>query len=365
MNINATTPEIREVMDTVHYMPSISIILPFEPKMNPKAEIIHTLKFAADKVERELRKDYPTGMADLIMQKLRTIYKNLNFNTHKKSIAIYVSSVFEKVLYLDITVEEKIIVDESFEIRDLVYSKKQLHKYLVLVLTAKEYRIYLGNTTSFVRIVSNTPESVDTYVNDVPEKTANFTDADARREIMMNKFLRHVDNSLNIILKAYHLPLFVVGTERITGHFNKLTRHRASVIDYIPGSYVDASAEELKQVLKPFVCDWEKILQKDILHQIEEARNQKRLSTGIHDVWHDAASYNGMLLVIEKGYMYAAQHGTNDEIYPLAEPYNKFSYIKDAVDDVIEKVLENGGDVEFVEKGLLESYQHIALIKYY
>ena len=52
-------------------------------------------------------------------------------------------------------------------------------------------------------------------------------------------------------------------------------------------------------------------------------------------------------------------------IYMAIEPYNKFSYIKDAVDDVIEKILEAGGDVEFVEPGILESYNHIALIQYY
>ena len=46
-------------------------------------------------------------------------------------------------------------------------------------------------------------------------------------------------------------------------------------------------------------------------------------------------------------------------------PYNKFSYIKDAVDTLIEKVLENGGDVEFVEPGMLKDYNHLALIQYY
>ena len=35
------------------------------------------------------------------------------------------------------------------------------------------------------------------------------------------------------------------------------------------------------------------------------------------------------------------------------------------VDDVIEKVLENGGDVEFVDEGLLKQYDHIALISFY
>ena len=177
------TSEIREVMQAVHYRPAVSIIIPFEPKMSLITELNYSLKAAADKVEKELMENYPDEMGMLVMQKLRAIIKGLNINTHKKSIAIYVSPVFEKVLYLDIAVEEKIIVDESFEIRDLVYSKKQLHKYFVLLLSGKESQMYLGNSTTFVGIVSNTPESVFAYVNDIPERVANFSDMSERKEL--------------------------------------------------------------------------------------------------------------------------------------------------------------------------------------
>src|ERR1022692_3139980 len=176
------SPEIREVMGAVHYRPSVSIIMPFEPKMSLKAELAHSLKTAADKVERELLDDYPGEMSSLVMQKLRSFIKSLNFNTHKKRIAIYVPPVLEKVLYLDIPVEEKIIVDESFEIRDLVYCKKQMHKYLLLLLSGKKSQVYLGNTNTLVKIVSNKPESVYAFVNEPPGRVANFSDVSERKE---------------------------------------------------------------------------------------------------------------------------------------------------------------------------------------
>ena len=274
--------------------------------------------------------------------------------------------MFEKVLYLDISVEEKIIVDESFEIRDLVYSKKQLHKYLVLLLSNKVSRIYLGNTATFVRIVSDTPESISAYANEVPERVANFSDKSDRKEIMMDKFLHHIDNSLDIILNAYQLPLFVVGAERVLGHFKKLSKHTATVIDYVHGNYEEATLPELKKLLEPHIADWKIVRQKDILNQLDEAAGSKKLVFGMRDVWREAMGHKGRLLVVEKNYMFAAQHGgSEDIIYKATEPYNKFSYIKDAVDDLIEKVLENGGDVEFVDEEVLKDYHHIALVKYF
>ncbi len=359
------TPELRELIEAVHYRPAVSIIMPFEPKMSLKTELMQSLKFAADKVELGLKENYPDEMSTLVIQKLKTIYKNLNFNTHKKSIAIFVSPVFEKVLYLDIAVEEKIIVDESFEIRDLVYSKKQLHKYLVLLLSSNESRIYLGNSGTFVRIVSNTSKSV-AMGNDAPERVANFSDINDRKEILINKFLQHIDNGLDNILNAYHLPLFVLGVDRVLGHFKKLTRHASAVIEYVHGNFEEATTDELKKILQPHITDWQKVKQKDLLNQLEEAAGKNKLSAGMREVWSEAMSQKGRLLVVEKNYMYAAERSSKEEvIYKAIEPYNKFSYIKDAVDDVMEKVLENGGDVEFVDEGVLKGYHHIALVQYY
>jgi hypothetical protein len=317
-------------------------------------------------VEDELLNNFSGDIALLVMHKLRTLIDSLNFNTHKKSIAIYVSPVFEKVLYLDIAVEEKIIVDESFEIRDLVYCKKQSHKYLVLVLSSKESRIFLGNSGTFVRIVSNTPESVYAYINEVPERVASFLDMTERKQRMLDMFLRHADNGLDIILNAYHLPLFVMGIENTLEHFKKLTRHQASIIEYIHGNYEKATTEELKTTLGPYIEDWKKVKEKDLLNQLDEAAAKKKLVYGIKQVWREAMAHKGSLLVVEKNYMFATQHTTNEnKIDQLSQPYNKFSYIKDAVDDAMEKVLEAGGDVEFVEEGLLKQYEHIAFIKYY
>ncbi len=357
--------EIKELIETVHYRPAVSVIIPFEPKMVPKDEINLSLKRVKNSVERELANNYPEDLVQLVTGKLKNCLANLNYNGHQKSIAIYVSPVFEKVLYLDIPVEEKIIIDESFEIRDLVYCKKELHKYLVLVLSGKEFNIFIGNTETFVKVVSDAPQSVYAYINEVPEKVANFSDNSSRREVIMDKFLHHIDNTLDIILKAYKLPLFVLGTDRIAGHFKALTRHAADVIDYVHGNYEEATAAELKTLLQPYVADWKKLKQAGLLKRLEAAANDKRLSSGITDVWKQASRGKGQLLLVEKNYMCAAVHGGNDEVIYKEAQLNNFSCIKDAVDDVIERVLEGGGDVEFVDAEVLNKFNRIALIQYY
>jgi Bacterial archaeo-eukaryotic release factor family 3 len=361
------SPEIMEIIEATHYRPAISIMMPFDPKISLITELGHSLKIACDKVKQELIQNYPEEMVVFMMQKLNTIIEYLNFDTQRKSIAIYISPVFDKVMYLDIHVKEKIIINESFAIRDLIYNKKQTQAFLVLLLSGKESRLYLCNSgTFFVRILSQTPENIDAYKNDLPEKVLNFSDVSQRKEIIMEKFFLHIDKELDSVINAYHLPIMVLGTERIVGHFKKLTKHSGAIVEYIHGNYDDANSDQMKEILEPHLHVLNEIKQKDLLKQLENAAGQKKLTIGIKDVWREAAHQKGRLLVVEKNFTFTAQLGSDEsKIFKPTEPYHSFSYIKDAVDDVIEKVLEYGGDVEFVDDGVLQAYKHIALIQYY
>jgi len=361
-----TIPGISKVTDeTVYFRPAISIITPFEPKMISKRELTNILNLATDKVERKLLENYSDELAMLMMQKLHVLFSNLNFSTHKKSIAIYLSPVFDKVLYLDIPVEQKIMVDESFEIRDIVYSKKQNVKYLVLLLSAKEMRMYLGDSNTFVKIVSDFPSPATANVNKFSGQVFCSCDIRERNKIALDEFLHRIDNTVGIMLNAYHVPLFILGTENTADRFKNLTKNTAGIIEYVKVSDENPTIDHLKQILEPHIADWKLVIQKDLLNQLKAAAGKSKLAVGMKDIWREAMKRNGRLLVMEKNYTYVSRHaGIDNIIYKAVNPYSKFSYVKDAIGNIIEKVLENSGDVEFVDTGLLKNYDHIALIQY-
>jgi len=360
------TKDYAEVLGTQKNLPCISIIMPFEPKMSLKEELHHRLKIATDKIKVQVMADYPPEKATPVLQKLQQVIKDLNYNTHKKTIAIFVSPAIDKVYYLDIPVEEKIILDDSFEIRDLIYSKKQIHKYLLAELNGNSTKIYLGNGAHFVKVISNVPGNIAAYKTDLPERVGNFTDSSNKKEVLLNKFLKHTDQGLTLLLQAYQLPLFVMGTPKTIGHFKSITRNAKHVIEYIHGNFEEKTASELHEIMEPFVADWKKVLQADLLNKIEEAVSLNKISVGINEVWKTASQKRGKLLIVEKNFMYPAVQGDSpDIIYQYKNSVNTPFYIKDAVDDIIEKVLANGGDVEFADGQLLKKYDSIVLIEYY
>src|SRR6476469_953475 len=115
--------EQQEVIAKIKYLPAISIILPFQPVITAKNQLEYRLKMIMGKIELRLVTLYSAEKAMPMIIKLRNLIRNLNYYTNKKSIAIFVSPVIEKVYYLEAEVEEKIVIDESFEIRDLVSCK--------------------------------------------------------------------------------------------------------------------------------------------------------------------------------------------------------------------------------------------------
>ena len=350
----------------IHYMPAVSIVLPFDPKMCVKAEIEHRVKIVLGKVSKQLRADFPAEKAIPVIEKLNRLIQNLNYHTHKKSIAIFASLTVEKVFYLDIPIEEKIVIDESFEIRDLVMNKINTIQYLILLLNTENSHMFLASSLSFILIKSNIPDHADYYGRDLPGRTTNFSDSHEQKEIMLDKFMRHMDEGLAIILKAYPLPVFVMGPERVTGHFKALTKNDQHIIQYIHGNFEKANEAVLREVMTPFLADWRKVQERVILREMEKAHHANKLVSGVEEVWSAAAHRNGKLLIVEKDYICSASlAGNPDKIQIEDKNTNRPFYIKDAVDDIIEKILENGGDVEFVENNLLSENGHIALIKFY
>ena len=338
-------------------IPCISLLLPFEPTMNLKVGLVDKLKKATDKIAKKLFADYPEDEAVSVLEKLRHVIRELNYNTHKKSIAIFVSSLFEKVYYLDLPLIEKIVVDESFEIRSLINCKKENHKYLLAVLSEEAIRIYIGSTGLLIPIVVNVCDNVTGCGKRSPVTVTNDHAEPQSSNEYFDQFLRHSDRGLNLLLQSYPLPLFIMATEKTITHFKAITNAAAHVIKYIPGSF-DANTElELHQIMSPYVANWKAVMEGDLLQQVKDALHHNKLATGIADVSKAAAQKRVRMLVVERNYLYTSQRRD--------EKMKDAFYVLDVVDEVIENVLAHGGDVEFVDDGLLWDYQQIALIEPY
>ena len=328
--------------------PSVALVFPFDPKMTPRAELDLVIKRLLGTAEKRLLTRYPGDIAMPVVKRLQQALRRLNYSTHKCSAAIWVSPSKTETTYMDFAVEERLFVDQPFRVRDIADCKPSGKEYLLLLLTGKESKMYLHNGSGLKLIKTNGAQHIFAYLNEVPERSANFSDRADRHEVMLNKFLHHMDQGLAYVLKAYPLPVFVAGPERVAGHFSRITRHAGNIAAYIYKNCIDDTEKELEALLQPMLDNWRLLRQKLLSLQLEKAFEAGKLVCGIEAVRKAARCSNSRLVVAEES---------------DAQPSGFFT--DGPVDQIVQRVLENGGDVEKLDAGGLGRFGPIALIRYY
>jgi len=336
--------------------PLLIVTLPFEPKTTPRVEIDLILKDAQAHAVRQLMAEYPRHIALPIVNKLQKMILGLNWSTHKKSIVLFVSSETEKIMYLEQFLKSQVLIDSSFRIRDLTIGHEEKIQFLVLLLSSRWSKMYRSDGTRLKLIKNNASKTIYPYYNDVVEPTGNFSDQAARKQIILDKFLQQMDEGLSIILNADPLPVFVIATDNVFGRFSAVTRNARHIIASVHKNCINANEHELQALLQPYLNDWSQLRQQLALKQATAAFEAGKLATGIEEVSKGVRNRNNRLLIVERNW--------SDPSGPRVPPASDKFYLHDRVDTIIEKVLEHGGQVEWVDQGKLAGLNHIALVKY-
>jgi hypothetical protein len=103
---------------------AVSILIP----VHHQNQLEQKLQYLKLQTEEKLLSQFTDIQAAPVLNRLRHVVKNLDYKTHKRGIAIFVSTISEKVYYLDNEVQEKIDIEEFLEIKDELVTKKAPHK---------------------------------------------------------------------------------------------------------------------------------------------------------------------------------------------------------------------------------------------
>ena len=347
--------------------PSISIILPTNTKYPHFKHDEEKLKLVINELEEQLVNEFPHSIADPLIAKLSKVYQEIDFTHLSKGLAIYVSREQEKIIHLPFPVEEKIIIDKSFEVRDLLYATKHTFDYLVMIISSNGNKLFKGFNRSLTEIkLEDAPKDVNEWKIDLPTKVGNFTDAEVVKDETLEKYLRDIDKSLSAELKLLDFPVVICSVERIISKYKRITKNQNSILDYVTGNFEHATIPEIQSKLAVVFDKKNAKEEEKYLDLLNDAIGKDAFASGINEVWRVAMEQRGRILLVEKNYTCPAKYGiTKYTLVTKDVDIDSMYTIKDAVDDLIEIVLKFGGDVIFVEDGKLLDHNRIALITYF
>src|SRR5690242_11626571 len=106
--------------ETAAEIQSIGLVIPFQPSMIDKKTIKGILNYTLEEVQCRLENKYQQEDINLVLNNLKMIFKKLNYNSHRKSVAIIIKPDQEKIIYLNYSGNPVFYLNDRFSLLDLV-----------------------------------------------------------------------------------------------------------------------------------------------------------------------------------------------------------------------------------------------------
>ncbi|HEY2156689.1 MAG TPA: hypothetical protein VGH33_13745, partial [Isosphaeraceae bacterium] len=266
---------------------------------------------------------------------------------------------------LPFKVKPRVVIDPTFATRDLVFTLNRAPRYLVLVLSEKPTRLFEASTN----VLTEVKAKPFPMVHKGPGGASRLPggqgiNRSAVRDESHRQFFRQVDDALAEIQKDDKLPLVVVGVDRHLAFFQEVTQDPDAIIGVVEGSYDNPNPAALGKLTWPVFKAGSTLRRTKALVRLKEAVSINRHASGIIQVWRAAFEKRVQILLVETDYSYPANLSPDGS---LLVPYDGKGpkAFDDAVDEVIEKVLADGGEVFFYEPGVLDLHQKIGAVLRY
>ncbi|OLY93558.1 hypothetical protein SAMN05444008_108150 [Cnuella takakiae] len=337
---------------------TLSVLLPFEPRTQSRKQIEASVRRLMVQAEERLLQQTSRQVTREVLDQLKQLFDQLDYGATAKSVALWATPSKGKLVYWQMPVGEAVVLDQHFDVRQLLPFRKEEKQYLLLVMGDHFAGIYLGKEKQLSRLVANAPVSVGRGIDPA-------LDAAQQKQVVLQRSVKHFDDALSILQRAYKLPVFIVAPAAHLAQFRKQSRNAAgaTALVEVPATI---NERELQAVVAPYLANWQQLKAAKLMTQLEDALQAGKLAVGIGEVWTAANQKRGRLLVVEADYAYPAyidnQGGVlYSDTIPLSQTNRQ---TRDAVSDAMSCVLAGGGTVEIVENGTLADYLHAALICY-
>ncbi len=340
--------------------PSVSLIFRNENPSLDNDKLRLKIKDGIKKAVKEMESmELDKRLIQNMEERLEKAASEVQYHNYLKGVGLFVSPHVKEIVYFPIDIKPKVVVDDSFEIRDLLLAVNRHFQYDVLLLNKKKTRFFNGFGKQLQEVLSS----------DIPAGAEDFLKRENRagedpaktESLAIEKYVRALDHFLRLHTPM-QMPLILLGDVKLLGYFKKYTRRPNKILGKIEGSYhkesVSEISEKVNESLQAFSEKWED----QLLESMKEEIDRLRYVSGIQEAWQAAAMKEARTLITERGYKVPG-YSTADGLFLVFDP--EFApggnQHEDAVDDLIEMVLAQGGESYFVAPGKLEKFDHIFL----
>lgn len=340
--------------------PSVTLLLPTTRiTVDANKEKI-LLKNLVNELEEKLKQKVDRKDAEDILEKVNNVISEIDLFHLSDGLGIFVNERRAFYIKFPFSVPQMVVIDDTFETKYLIKQYSRSIEYFLLNLNEKDTNLFKGFGEVLEPYKSdNFPYTIEDVVDLKYEQgTWGYESAQLERirQYVRESFKRYKKNSED------NLPLIAAGVNKLVSLFEELNDCK-NLIGKIEGSYTSDDLAELgkkaNKIIEKFLND-----QKEkYLNEFKESFGYKKSAFGLLDVWNLANQGRVDVLLVEENYHQPAKFEGDQPV--LVQNTNEPYVIEDLVDEIIEIVFTQKGEVYFYEEGKLKDYQRIGAILRY
>ena len=223
--------------------------------------------------------------------------------------------------------------------------------YYVLALGSAKNNLFEAFRDSLIDIETHG------FPVEVQESASDVTDEKWLREIALT-----VDRHFGKFYEEEPLKLIVIGEPEMLSAFSSVTKHGDAVIGHIRGDHTMTPVRDLGQIVWPVVQKAISGVVERALADLATSGIRRQAVSGLEAVVRLSRKGIRALLMVEENFHMRGSIARTDGSPAISPDVDIREVIDDAVDAVIEKVLETEGNVIFMPQGSLSERDRIVLL---
>ena len=321
----------KKAKKSIQPISSLGFVMPFQPTMCNEESIQSSLDYTFNIIERKLINTYSIDYTKTMLVRIKRLFHRLNFNTHRKSLAVLLSANSEKVIYLNFPVTLFVSTGNFISILGLVTGINQEIGFYLLFIFKRNITLYEYTDKHLHKVYEQMPDTISGYLVE---------------EVM------RASSVITIMNKNSRKPVFIAGSREQVDSFQRAIPYPEIVFKLIRHP-VQNNAETAQNMVTEIVNQWSYWLAEFDAGRLAMAKKCNTLIFQYEGVLKALCkSANGLMLM------------DNQLIKKLHKPEMDNNYSEDTnmFSNQLERFVDRGNCIGIKEDGLLKDCGGIALL---
>jgi len=349
--------------------PAISILMPTHRSFPDNKQDPITLKNLVKQTEERLLSQMDKREVWPIMEAINAQVEEHDHSHNQEGLALFAGAGGADIVRLPFAVNERAIIDHNFATRDITRGLFDAVNYFVVVISREYGRLFQAYND---RLVHEFDRNTDLHGYSFPIKNNSLYSTSGHdrsqapsEDNLLKEFLNVVDKSLQEIQGKRgtdRLPVIVIGDARNVGLFKQLSDRPDDIIGEVTNSAdLEADALALVADAQEVVASHREASEAGAMDQRGQAHGANRLLTDLSEIYRVATEGNTERLYVRRGYIQPGVIDADARTVTASDDPSADGVTDDVVDELIELVQANGGDIAFLSSDTLGDEAPLAL----